>query len=230
MGGLAWLFRMCAYDVQYQEIGDSVNYAFTEDGDRLWIWFQGSNSVTDWIRNFFFLPIGKKPYKEMEVPYKVHRGFLSAWKECEDLMIAKITERETGGERRYRYNDITVVGYSHGGSLAFFMCECLWFWRPDLREKGFRVYAFESPRVLSCWRTPKKIKERWANMTVIRDGSDLVTHCPPALFRFCHAGDMLKIKGDADLCPAKNMLKCIKYHYPEVVEDGLKKYEGSEES
>lgn len=37
----------------------------------------------------------------MKVPYKVHRGFLAAWKEVEDIVIAKITEtNETKTERK----------------------------------------------------------------------------------------------------------------------------------
>lgn len=88
---LSELFHRCAYDIQYQQAGDSVNYAFEEDimTHSLYIYFQGSNSITDWVRNFMF---PAKPYKDMEIPYRVHRGFLAAWKTVEDIIIAKITE------------------------------------------------------------------------------------------------------------------------------------------
>ena len=85
------LFYNCAYTVPYQQIGDSVNYAFIEEGNTLYIYFQGSNSITDWVRNFMF---PAKPYKDMEISYRVHRGFLAAWKTVEDLVIEKITEKE----------------------------------------------------------------------------------------------------------------------------------------
>ena len=44
---LSQLFYNCAYTVQYQQAGDSVNYAFVEDDTTLYIYFQGSNSITD---------------------------------------------------------------------------------------------------------------------------------------------------------------------------------------
>lgn len=72
---LSELFHKCAFDIEYQQVGDSVNYAFDEVKDTLYIYFQGSNSITDWVRNFLF---GKQPYHDMEIPYRVHRGFLAA--------------------------------------------------------------------------------------------------------------------------------------------------------
>ena len=72
---LSNLFYNCAHTIKYQTAGHDVNYAFVEERGTLYIYFQGSNSVTDWVRNFLF---GKKPYKDMKVPYRVHRGFLKA--------------------------------------------------------------------------------------------------------------------------------------------------------
>lgn len=57
----------------WQTAGNDVNYAFVREGDTLTIYFQGSSSIIDWIRNFMF---SKRPYKDMEDPYRVHRGFL----------------------------------------------------------------------------------------------------------------------------------------------------------
>lgn len=219
MKKLSELFHLCAYDIEYQQVGDSVNYAFLEESDSLFIFFECSNSVTDWVRNFLF---PAKPYHDMDIPYRVHRGFLSAWKEVEDIIIAKICEDDN--DCNYKWKHITIVGYSHGGALCQFAVECAWFWRPDLRESGIEGYAFESPRIYAGFKVKKELRERWKNLLVIRTGNDLVTHCPPRIFRFADLGNMLKIKGDASLvhnkCP-----KCIKYHYPEVVYDALLKYE-----
>lgn len=44
---LSELFHNCAYDVEYKTVGEDVNYAFVEDGDTLYIYFQGSSSITD---------------------------------------------------------------------------------------------------------------------------------------------------------------------------------------
>lgn len=208
--------------MSYNTIGDSVNYAFIEENDHLFIYFQGSSQISDWVRNFLFK---KKPYKDMKVPYKVHRGFLAAWKEVEDIVIAKITEtNETKTERKWKH--ITVVGYSHGGALAGLCHECVWYWRPDLRESGLVGYGFEAPRFYGGWRVKKELKERWAHFYVIRNNNDIVTHCPPSIFRFCHVGNVIKIKGDIKLGPkAWYIPKCVKSHYPQVVYDGLVKYE-----
>lgn len=216
---LSKLFHECAYDVVYQQVGDSVNYAFVEEDDTLYIYFEGSNSISDWVRNFLF---PSKPYKDMDITYRVHRGFLAAWKEVEDIIIAKICEDTDDGQ--YKYKHIVVVGYSHGGALAGFCHECVWFWRPDLRENGLEGYGFEAPRFYAGWHVKKELKERWAKFTVIRTNNDIVTHCPPWLFRFTHVGSILKVKGDTSLVHNKQP-KCVKSHYPQVVYDALIKYE-----
>ena len=211
------LFWTCHCGVRYQTAGDDVNYAFVEDGSTLYIYFQGSNSTTDWIRNFLFK---KRPYKDMGIPYRVHRGFLAAWKEVEDIIIEKIKE----GEPNYKWQHIVVVGYSHGGALAAFCHECVWYWRPDLRESGLVGYGFEAPRIFGGWRVPANLQERWSRFTVIRTGHDIVTYCPPCIFRFCHVGEILHIDGDISVVKQR-VPKCVKYHFPEVVYGALINYE-----
>lgn len=222
------LFHRCAYDVEYQTVGHDVNYAFEQDitTHTLIIYFQGSTETTDWVRNFLFK---KRPYKDMEIPYRVHRGFLAAWKEVEDIIIDKIMEIDKP-LLCLKWKHIIVVGYSHGGALAAFCHECVWFHRPDLREEGLEGYGFEAPRIYGGWHVKKALQERWKNFVVIRDNNDLVTHCPPALFRFCHVGNILKIHGDIKLGPKEWYIpNCIKSHYPQVVYDGLIKAENKEE-
>lgn len=213
---LSKLFHMCAYDVKYKQVGDSVNYAFVEEDDKLIIFFEGSNSITDWVRNFLF---GKRPYKDMQIPYKVHRGFLTAWKTVEDIIIRKVTEKLLDSPE-YKWQDITIVGYSHGGALAGFCHECVWYYRPDLRKEHLRGYGFEAPRFFAHYDVSEKLIERWKTFQVIRTNNDLVTHCPPALFKFCHVGELVEVEGDTSLVKNKAP-KCIKSHYPEVVYDAL---------
>lgn len=221
---LSELFKTCE-NLEYDVAGKDVNYKFVEEGKTLYIYFQGSSSTTDWIRNFLFK---KRPYKDMEAPYKVHRGFLRAWKEVEDIVIAKITEKKGVVRRTYRWKKIIVVGYSHGGALSGLCHECVWFHRPDLREGGLEGYGFEAPRFFGAFRMPEALKERWATYTVVRTNSDIVTHCPPRIFGFCAAGNMLHLRGDASLIRGF-IPKCIKSHYPEVVEDALLKREAAGE-
>lgn len=216
------LFYECAYGGNYKSVGKDVNYKFIEDGSNLEIYFEGSHEKIDWFRNFFFFPIKRKPYKDMETPYRVHRGFLQAWKEVEDIIINKICEDDDNGS--YKWKHITVVGYSHGGSLTFFTTECIWYWRPDLRDDRFKSYAFESPRVFGGFKIPKHLKERWKAMTVVRVGSDIVTHMPPVIFKFCHAETLLHLNGNYMLVD-KKLPRCVKYHFPEVVYNALLLYE-----
>ena len=219
---LSDLFRICDDWHDYQTAGHDVNYKFKEEGDSLYIYFQGSSSIWDWVRNFLFR---KRPYKDMKLPYRVHGGFLDAWKEVEDIIIAKVTERERFGAWKYKWNHITVVGYSHGGALAGLCHECVWYYRPDLRENGLEGYGFEAPRFYAGFRVRKKLRERWEKFTVIRINNDLVTHCPPTIFEYCHVGTILKLPGDVSLVPNKWLPKCIKSHYPQVVYQALLDYE-----
>lgn len=197
------LFTNCAYNIHYKQIGDSVNYAFIEKdkGKTLYIYFQGSNSITDWVENFMFT---KKIYKE----FRVHRGFFRAYSQARDLILNRVYNNI--------YEKIVVIGYSHGGALCQLALEDLVYHFPNLDIKG---YAFETPR---CIKAGKKLRERWKNLTTIRDGTDIVTHVPPKLFGYNDLGTMIKIKGDTSLVE-KRIPKCVKYHYPEVVVDGLKK-------
>lgn len=98
----------------------------------------------------------KRPYKDMKEPYKVHRGFLAAWKEVEDVIIKKIQEQVTALEfdaeknrnkvvSKYKFNKIISIGYSHGGALSGFCHECCWFNRPDIRANIYGI-GFEAPR------------------------------------------------------------------------------------
>ena len=219
---LSELFYKCAFEGGWQTVND-VDFKFVEQGDTLQIYFMGSYQTTDWIRNFLFF---KKPYKDMKIPYYVHGGFLKAWKEVEDVILNKILELDPTSSC-YKWKHIVVVGYSHGGALSAFATEAIWFHRPDLRDTGLEGYGFEAHRIYRGFKVKKELQERWANFRVIRCNNDLVTHCPPSFLCFTHVNkDYIRIKGDINLAPKKWYIpNCIKSHYPQVVYDGLKKYE-----
>lgn len=225
------LFINCAYKVVYTQVGDSVNYAFVEEGSTLYIFFEGSNSISDWVRNFWFF---KKPYKNMKISYYVHSGFLSAWKEVEDIIIKKITEVKSPSTKRtwyshtdfidepdYRFKKIISVGYSHGGALSGFCHECVWFNRPDIRNNIFGV-GFESPRFYRGLFVNKKLKERWENYIVIRNHFDIVTFLPPRLFLFTHVGTVCTLNQTSTVNYKKP--KCIGAHYPDKVLESLREH------
>ena len=170
----------------------------------------------------------------MKISYKVHRGFLAAWKEVEDTIISKVTEQRSRRfysnvtesyyfKKVYKWSNIVIVGYSHGGALAAFCHECVWYHRKDLRKDGLRGFGFEAPKIYAGYKVKPEVAERWEHFTVIRTNNDLVTHCPPSIFGYCHIGDLLQIKGDISLVDGR-IPKCIKAHYPQVVYQALLDY------
>ena len=205
------LFENCAYNIEYKQIGDSVNYAFVEEGKTLYVYFQGSNSTTDWIRNFLFT---ERVYKM----FRVHKGFYTAYSEARSLLLNKIYERDE--KANFKWLKIIIVGYSHGGALCQLFLEDCVFHRPDIKS-SILGYAFETPR---CLKVPAKYRHLWENLTIIRNGCDLITHLPPAIFGYNHLGTMVKIKGDTSLVE-NHLPKCIKSHYPQCVLQGIKEYE-----
>lgn len=207
---LSQLFKKCAYEIKYEQVGDSVNYAFVEDKETLYIYFQGSNSITDWVLNFWFT---KRLYKM----FKVHRGFYKAYSQVRNIVLDKIFELKED-KINFKFNKVYVIGYSHGGALCQLAVEDIVYHRPEIDING---YAFESPR---CLKVPKRYRWLWKKLTVIRTNNDLITHLPPKLFGFTDLGKMLKVKGDTTLVK-KCIPNCIKSHYPEVVLNALTNYE-----
>lgn len=203
------------FNQEYDNIGNDVSYKFIREGNILYIYFQGSNGGTDRKMNFkFWKKIWwRKPYKGMENSFRVHAGFLECRKQVEDLVIKKIKDPSI--------KKLIVCGYSHGAALATLCHECCWFHRPDLR-KTLEGYAFEPPRVYGGFWVKKSLKERWANLLLIRNHTDIVTHLPPLIFGFCNVNKIYKIGKGAKY-------GCIKSHYPDKVLESLLNDEKSKE-
>lgn len=200
---LELLFYKCAYENNYQVAGEDTDYKFIEDDDTLYIFFKGSDSDYDWKMNFWFT---EKVYKM----FRVHKGFYKEYNDVRNIILDKCYSKN--------YKKIIVIGYSLGGALTQLALEDIEYHFPELDVKA---YAFESPR---CLKVPKKYKGLWKNLTRIETNWDLVCHCPPRLFGYNNLGQSIKNKGDVSLVLNK-LPKCIKSHYPQVVYDGLNKYE-----
>ena len=63
---------------------------------------------------------------------------------------------------------ITILGHSYGGAIATLCKEQLWHDLPFMRD-NIRLVTFGSPRVIG-WLNWWKIKHRWDNSTVYRNG------------------------------------------------------------
>lgn len=166
----------------------------------------------------------KKPYKGMDVPYRVHRGFLECWKEIEDIIIQRATEMvvdEVNHEAYYRWDKIIIVGYSHGGALAMLCHECIWYHRPDIRHNT-KTIAFDGPRVYGWYWIKKALRGRWSNFRLLRNSSDIVTHVPPAIFAYTHVGKVIKIGKD-------EKWKIFTNHSQSEIKESLNIYEHNED-
>src|SRR5690554_890907 len=110
------------YFTNMKTVGDDVQYSINELENEYIITFYGSNSKRDWINNFNFR---KKPYKNMPVPYSVHRGYISVWKGVNDFFLELVKNIN---------KPITIVGHSYGGAIATLYHEDIWFNYKDKRE------------------------------------------------------------------------------------------------
>jgi predicted lipase len=192
---------------QWQTIGDDTQYLIKETDDEFIIAFYGSNSDADWKTNFNFF---KKPYKNMEVPFHVHRGFLKVWKLINDFFLDLVKDVE---------KPITIVGHSYGAAVATLCMEDIWFNYPKKRDT-LKLVTFGSPRVIG-WYNYRKIKERWNNSSIYENRLDLVTHVPFAFMGFRHVQKITKIGRDK---PFLQRLRIINNHMIPAYEQALRDY------
>ena len=177
------LFRRCL-EADYVHTEKDGDYAIEVDEDTLYILFECSDDVGDWISNFDF---PAEPYKQMCDPWYCHRGFLAVWKAMRDEVKQKAAEML---ESSPEVKNIVCVGYSHGGALSLLATEDMEY------TYGFTHnvsgYGFGAPRVM--WGViPRSVKYRIRNFVTVRNVPDIVTHVPPILFGFRNSGTMLKI-------------------------------------
>lgn len=165
----------------YNHVENSGDYFTKRVGDTLKIFFEESDDDEDWVNNFNFIAIPWKPYKGMKNSWYCHKGFLKVWKSIKPYIEADIKDPEV--------KKIQIVGYSHGAAIALLCHEYCVYNRPDIVVEGV---GFGCPRVF--WgKTPAALKERVKNFKAIRNGNDIVTHVPPAVFGYHHVTELVKI-------------------------------------
>lgn len=166
---------------KYQHCENGGDYAFKREGDTLKILFECSDGEEDWRNNFRFLAIPWKPYSGMEKAWYCHRGFLKVWKSIKPYIENEVKNPEV--------KRIEIVGYSHGAAIALLCHEYCVYNRPDVEVEGV---GFGCPRVF--WgKIPDVLKERLKNFKAVRNGNDIVTHVPPAVFGYHHVSELVKI-------------------------------------
>ena len=181
------LFEACLQNAYTEERG-AASWSYQRKGDGLYLWFEHSNGIADWLNNLNF---GATPYRGMNPEWRCHAGFLKVWEILRQVVEPLILDREV--------QKICIVGYSHGAAIALLCHEYVWYHRPDLRGT-LCGYGFGCPRVLyGC--LPPEIAVRWESFWRIDNEDDIVTHLPPRLFGFCHVGNRVVIGAHARYSP-----------------------------
>ena len=173
------LFEECL-SKQYTELDNHASFAYDLRGDALYLWFEQSNGVADWLSNLDFAAV---PYHDMSPPWKCHAGFLRMWQSIKPHLLPLIESPSV--------SRVCTVGYSHGAAIATLCHEFIWYHRLDLR-KAMCGYAYGAPRVLyGC--VPPSVAMRWSSFFLVRNQGDLVTRLPPRLSGYCHVGIPIEI-------------------------------------
>ena len=173
------LFEECL-SKQYTVIENDASFAYEMRGDALYLWFEQSNGVVDWLNNLDFAAV---PYRDMSPPWKCHAGFLRVWETVRPHLRPLIESPSV--------SRICTVGYSHGAAIATLCHEFIFFHRADLRDR-ICGYGFGAPRVLyGC--VPPAVAMRWKDFFSVRNRGDLVTCLPPRISGYCHVGVPIEI-------------------------------------
>lgn len=182
MNQLETYFRACL-NATYETGENGASWAIEWEGDHLFLLFEHSNGLTDWLNNLNFHAV---PYRDMNPVWQCHGGFLRSWKGAKPAIEQAMASRSC---RR-----VTVIGYSHGAALAMLCHEWVWYHYPVLR--GSLVgFGFGCPRVLYGCAAPE-LAERWRSFFVVRNLDDTVTHLPPRVMGYCHVGNLVCIGQD----------------------------------
>lgn len=183
-------YKKCL-NATYTHLENDADYAteFDEETGTLYLLFQWTHSTLDWWSNLDFFPRTIKPYKNMDVKWKCHRGFHRVWKTIEPEVEARIADPDV--------KRIVSIGYSHGAAIAAFAHEYCWYHRPDIRS-AIIGFGFGAPRIF-FGHMNKSLKERWMKFFPIRSNNDIVTHVPPRLFGFRHVNKVTTFKNGGDL-------------------------------
>jgi len=161
----------------FRHIGKHLSYKFhkVRKDKTIYVCFQGSNGMTDWLHNFLFKPRRMETYKGCG--WFVHAGFARVWRSGSDTVmkeLRKLHERLPGFK-------IVFCGFSHGGPLAMLAakkwhhitgqrCECVTFGSPKL------AWGDAARRVLSN----AMILTNWVNR------ADAITALPFDIWGFLH--------------------------------------------
>jgi len=199
----------------YKHIGLDLSFKiFKCRKDRIiYLCFQGSNGMTDWLHNFLAVPKRVEPYKGCG--WFVHAGFARVWRSGNDTIMEKLrkhTEKLPG---------FTVVfcGFSHGGPLAQLAAEN-WFRLTGQRCQGV---IFGSPK-LAWGDNAQRVLSNAMILTSWVNRADAVTAVPLKQWGFRHVLEHLV---NVRRIPILSKLRIWKHHQiynrPEIYPENWQK-------
>ena len=169
----------------YRHIGRELSYKhFIDRTDKIiYVCFQGSNGLTDWLHNFLAIPTAAEPYNGCG--WKVHKGFARVWRSGNDTIMEEtlaLTERLPGFE-------VVFAGYSHGAALAQLAAQN---WNFLTAQRASQRHAerpqcvtFGSPK-LAWGIEAMAVLNNAMHLTNWINHADAVTRVPLAAWGFMH--------------------------------------------
>jgi len=152
------LFTRIHRNDNYRHIGRELSYKFFIDrvNETIYLCFQGSNGLSDWLHNFLAIPKHKEPYKGCG--WFVHAGFARVWRSGNDTVMEEL-RMFVGRMPGFK---VVFCGFSHGGPLAKLAaqnwhhitgqrCECVTFGSPKLAWGDAAVRVLNNAMILTNW-------------------------------------------------------------------------------
>ena len=152
------LFKRIHRNDNYRHIGRELSYKFFIDrvNKVIYLCFQGSNGLVDWLKNFLAIPSRMEPYKGCG--WFVHKGFALAWRSGNDTIMEELQMLH---ERLPDFN-IVFCGFSHGAALAQLAaqnwhhitgqrCQCVIFGSPKLAWGEAARRVLSNAMILTNW-------------------------------------------------------------------------------
>lgn len=173
---LSELFKSCL-NAKYINTANCGNYSIEVHNNTIYIFFEWSKGIGDWINNFNF---PKKPYKHMKETWYCHRGFLKVWQGMRDEIRDKVLHIISNTTIK----KIICIGYSQGGALCLLATEDMSYL---INSIGLNIkilgIGFAAPRVI--WgNIPESLETRLDPYKVVRIVNDIVPKLPPKIFGF----------------------------------------------
>jgi len=205
------LFNLIHTRDGYTHIGRQLSYKDFVDREnhRIFICFQGSNGLSDWLHNFLAIPSRVEPYRGCN--WWVHKGFARVWRSGNDVVIdearelwKKFMHSRPLPDGRHGAYELIFCGFSHGAALAQLAAEDYGF-----RYGGrFRCVCFGSPR-LAWGDNAVTHLQRSADLTNWINRADVITALPSRGWGYRHVReDFVNVRR----IPVLSKLRVRKHH------------------